>query len=406
VTRSNGSPAGAPANDVPATTAGDGDARVRVRVLLVDDEPAIARSLSRVLRHAGHDVTSARGGAEAIALLGAASFDVIVSDIRMPGMDGLTLLREIRARDLDVPVAFMTGSPALESVIEAMENGAFRYLLKPIDSAELVQLVERASQVHRLALVRREAAEALESGRIGDRAGLEARYASGVDKLWMAMQPVLSWSARSVYAYEALLRTDEPTLRNPVDFIEAAERLGRTSDLGRVIRRRIATQMSDVPASANVLINLHPSDLVDEELGADDGALTPFASRVVLEVTERATLDDVHGLPASVAHLRALGYRIALDDLGAGYAGLSSFAQLEPEIVKVDMSLVRGIHTSPMKQKLFRSFTSLCRELKVELIAEGVEVPEERDCLSTLGGDLYQGYLFARPARGFPAPVY
>ena len=324
----------------------------------------------------------------------------------MPGMDGLTLLREIRAKDLDVPVAFMTGSPALESVITAIENGAFRYLLKPIDGRDLVGLVERAGQLHRLAQVRREATETIDSRPIGDRAGLEARYAAGIEKMWMAMQPVLSWRARSVYAYEALLRTEEPSLRNPVDFLDAAERLGRTRDLGRAVRRRVAAQMSDVPNGAQVFVNLHPSDLVDEELVADEGVLTPFASRVVLEVTERATLDEVHGLPACVARLRELGYRLALDDLGAGYAGLSSFAQLEPEIVKVDMSLVRGIHASPLKQKLFRSFTTLCSDLKVDVIAEGVEVAEERDCLNALGGDLYQGYLFAKPARGFPAPVY
>ncbi|HSZ84376.1 MAG TPA: EAL domain-containing protein, partial [Polyangia bacterium] len=261
-------------------------------------------------------------------------------------------------------------------------------------------------RLHRLARVRRVAADALHGKSLGDRAGLESRYRSGVDKMWMAMQPVLSWSRRSVYAYEALLRTDEPTLRNPVDFVETAERLGRTQELGRAIRLRVADQMAHVPADANVFINLHPSDLVDEELSAANGALTPHAERVVLEVTERATLDEVHGLPACVSRLRELGYRIALDDLGAGYAGLSSFAQLEPEIVKVDMSLVRGIHASPMKQKLFRSFTTLCQDLNVEIVAEGVEVAEERDCLNTLGGDLYQGYLFARPARGFPQPVF
>jgi len=382
------------------------DAAPRTRVLLVDDEPAIARSLARLLGAAGHDVTSVHGGEEAVTLLANEKFDVIVSDIRMPGMDGLTLLRAIRARDLDVPVAFMTGSPALETVIEAMEYGAFQYLMKPVEGAELSELVERGARLHRLARVRREAADALQGKRLGDRAGLEARYASGVDKMWMAMQPVLSWRRRAVYAYEALLRTDEPTLRNPVDFVETAERLGRTDDLGRAIRRRVADQMAHVPADANVFINLHPSDLVDEELSAANGALTPYASRIVLEVTERATLDEVRGLPACVSRLRALGYRIALDDLGAGYAGLSSFAQLEPEIVKVDMSLVRGIHASPMKQKLFRSFTTLCQDLNVEIVAEGVEVAEERDCLNTLGGDLYQGYLFARPARGFPTPIY
>jgi EAL domain-containing protein (putative c-di-GMP-specific phosphodiesterase class I)/CheY-like chemotaxis protein len=383
-----------------------GDRPLRARVLLVDDEPAIARSLSRLLGVAGHDVSAVTSGAEAVALLATASFDVIVSDIRMPGMDGLTLLRAIRAKDLDVPVAFMTGDPALETVMDAMEHGAFRYLMKPVEGRELVALVERGAHLCRLARVRREAALALESKRIGDRAGLEARYDAGIEKLWMAMQPVLSWRNRSVYAYEALLRTDEPTLRNPLDFVDAAERLGRTSDLGRVIRRRIAADMAAVPPTASVFINLHPSDLVDGELSAADGALTPFASRVVLEVTERATLDAVDGLADSVARLRALGYRIALDDLGAGYAGLSSFALLEPEVVKVDMSLVRGIHASPMKQKLFQSFTTLCRELRVELVAEGVEVAEERDCLSSLGGDLYQGYLFAKPARGFAAPAF
>jgi EAL domain-containing protein (putative c-di-GMP-specific phosphodiesterase class I) len=379
---------------------------VSARVLLVDDEPAIARALSRVLGAAGHVVTAAGGGEEAVALLSSSSFDVIISDIRMPGMDGLTLLRAIRSKDLDVPVAFMTGSPALETVIEAMEYGAFRYVLKPVDTKDLLALVERAAQVHKLARVRREAAKAFDGRPIGDRAGLEACFVSGVEKLWMAMQPVLSWSQRSIYAYEALLRTDEPTLRSPVDFVDAAERLGKTRDLGRAIRRRLAAHMKDLPGDAKVFINLHPHDLVDDELCSSEGSLAPFASRIVLEVTERAALDEVQGLSGGVTRLRELGFSLALDDLGAGYAGLSSFALLEPEIVKVDMSLVRGIHGSPLKQKLFRSFTTLCHELDVEIIAEGVEVAEERDCLAALGGDLFQGYLFAKPGRGFPSPVF
>jgi len=382
------------------------DGAIEARILLVDDEPAITRSLSRLLVAEGHSITTASDGREALAHIGSTAFDVIVSDLGMPNMDGLTLLREIRVRDLDVPVVFLTGSPTLETAVEALEYGAFRYLLKPVDEMELTDTVQRAARVHRLARVRREAAVEFQGKLIGDRAGLEARYASAVEKLWIAMQPILSWRNRTVYGYESLLRTDEPTLRNPIDFIETAERLGRTTELGRTIRRRIADQMAEAPPSVTVFVNLHPSDLVDEELCSGDGALAPFASRVVLEVTERAALEQVPGLSAGVIRLREIGYRIALDDLGAGYAGLSSFAVLEPEIVKVDMSLVRGIHESPMKQKLFRSFATLCLDLKTEIIAEGVEVVEERDCLSRLGGDLYQGYLFARPGRGFPSPLY
>jgi EAL domain-containing protein (putative c-di-GMP-specific phosphodiesterase class I)/ActR/RegA family two-component response regulator len=382
------------------------DRPVSLRVLLVDDEAAIARSLGRLLTAEGHRVTTAPDGGQAFDLIQSSTFDVIVSDIRMPGVDGLSLLRAIRGRDLDVPVVFMTGSPDLKTAVEAVEHGAFRYLVKPFDGKELVDLVGRAGTMHRLARVRREAADEIDGKPIGDRAGLETRFASGLDQMRMAMQPVLSWRHRTVFGYEALLRTEEPTLRNPVDFIDAAERLNRTTELGRRVRKRIASQLTDLPPSASLFVNLHPSDLVDEELWAADGALTAFAPRVVLEVTERAALDQVPGVGAGIRRLRALGFRLALDDLGAGYAGLSSFAQLEPEIVKVDMSLVRGIHESDMKQKLFRSFATLCHDLNTEIIAEGVENVQERDCLTSLGGDLYQGFLFARPGHGFPLPVF
>ena len=383
--------------------------KLSARVLVVDDEAAISRSLARVLGMAGHAVTTASSGEEAIAALAAQPFDVILSDIRMPGMSGLSLLRAVRARDADIPVAFMTGDPALETAVDALEQGAFRYLLKPVEIDEVIAVVERAARLHLLARLRREASETMAAEQRTARADLEARYAAGVERLWVAMQPLISWRGRSVYAFEALLRLDElsdaPTPWTSSWPRSASATRRRSSP---PIRRRIADGTAPPCRSgAKVFVNLHPSDLVDEELAAADGALTPFASRVVLEVTERAKLDEIRGLPEAVARLRALGFRIALDDLGAGYAGLSSFALLEPEIVKVDMSLVRGIHASPMKQKLFQSFTKLCRELDVEIIAEGVEGGRGATCrLDRLGCDLYQGYLFAKPGRGFPEPLY
>jgi EAL domain-containing protein (putative c-di-GMP-specific phosphodiesterase class I) len=383
----------------------NGDA-TPAEVLVVDDEPVTARSYARALAAGGFKVSVANDGHEAAALAKVRHFDVIVSDIAMPDMDGLALLRVIRETDLDVPMIFMTGSPALESALAAIEYGAFRYLVKPIAPDAMIDAVTRAVRVHKLARVRREAVAVheLEGKPIGDRAGLEARFASAVDKLWVAAQPIVSWSGRRTVAYETLLRTDEPTLRSPLDFFDAAERLGRAGELGRIIRQHVARALHETPPPANLFVNLHPADLEDEELYADDGALTPFASQVVLEITERAALDRIHELQLRVTRLRALGYRIAIDDLGAGYAGLTSFAQLEPEVVKVDMSLVRGIDGSPMKQKLVRSIISLCTELDIQLVAEGIETAGERDKLISLGGDLCQGYLFARPGRGYPEP--
>jgi EAL domain-containing protein (putative c-di-GMP-specific phosphodiesterase class I)/CheY-like chemotaxis protein len=376
------------------------------RVLVVDDEPVTARGYARLLTAEGYDVVVAHAGQEAAVLAASQGFDVIVSDLGMPDMDGLALLRAIRRSDLDVPMIFLTGSPALESAVQAIEYGAFRYLMKPVSGAELVDVVARAVRLHRLARVRREAARADLGRPIGDRAGLEAHFSAAMQSLWMAAQPIVSWKTRSVFAYEVLLRTDEEALRSPIDFVDAAERLDRTRDLGRAIRARVAGALRAGPTPAAVFVNIHPSDLEDDELYNDDGALTPFARQVVLEITERAPLDQIRGLPTRVARLRELGYRIALDDLGAGYAGLASFAQFEPDVVKVDMSLVHGIERSAVKQKLMRSIVSLCTDLGIPLITEGIETAAERDSVSSLGGDLCQGYLFARPDRGFPPATF
>jgi len=88
-----------------------------------------------------------------------------------------------------------------------------------------------------------------------------------------------------------------------------------------------------------------------------------------------------------------------VDDLGAGYAGLTSFTLLEPEFAKLDMSLIRGIDSDPKRQCIVRSMKRLCDELGIAVVAEGIETPGERDMLIALGCDLLQGYLFAKPAR-------
>jgi EAL domain-containing protein (putative c-di-GMP-specific phosphodiesterase class I) len=148
----------------------------------------------------------------------------------------------------------------------------------------------------------------------------------------------------------------------------------------------------------DAFVNLHTKDLADAALYARGMAFSEFAPRIVLEITERAPLDSVRDVPRRVAELRDMGFRIAIDDLGAGYAGLTSFAQLVPEVVKLDMSLVRGIHEDGVRQKLVRSMTSLCHEMGMLVVAEGVETRAELDSVIALGCDLLQGYYFGRPA--------
>jgi EAL domain-containing protein (putative c-di-GMP-specific phosphodiesterase class I) len=143
----------------------------------------------------------------------------------------------------------------------------------------------------------------------------------------------------------------------------------------------------------SLFVNMQAEDL-DEAWAAP---LLATGIPIVLEVTERATLRAIPDLHARVGRLRGQGFRIAIDDLGAGYAGLTSFAALEPDIVKLDMALVRNVDREPLKQKLIASLASVCRDLNILVVAEGIETEGERRAATDLGCDLLQGYLLGRP---------
>jgi EAL domain-containing protein (putative c-di-GMP-specific phosphodiesterase class I)/ActR/RegA family two-component response regulator len=374
-------------------------------VLLVDDEPLILRAYSAMLASKQHEVITARSGVEALELLRRHPFDVIVSDIAMPGLDGIELLGKVREQDLDVPVILMTGGPTVETATQAVERGAFRYLTKPVRLADLCGAVAQARSLHQLAVLKRQALELMgrTEHQLGDRAGLEVRMHVALENLVLHYQPIVSWSSRSIVAYEALLRSREPTLPNAPAILAAAERLGCVPELGRRVRREVAAAAGSLPDGVRIFANLHCAELLDDDLYDTAAPLSAKAGNVVLEITERATLESVPDARERVARLRAMGYGIAVDDLGAGYAGLSSLAQIEPDLVKLDMSLTRGIDASPTKQILVRSMASLSDEMGMRFVVEGVETEAELEALVALGVDVFQGFLFATPAPAFPA---
>jgi EAL domain-containing protein (putative c-di-GMP-specific phosphodiesterase class I) len=382
-----------------------GDAGRPTAVLVVDDEPLVLNVLARTLEGA-FDVTTCEDGLQAVSHIEEGAFAAVISDINMPGMNGLELLRAVRDHDPDLPVLLVTGQPSWEDAAQAIEYGVFRYLPKPFNLDTLRETVTQATQLYRLARLKR---EALSLGGIAgpsDRAGLEASFERVLASFGMAFQPIVSLSTKTIFGYEALLRSSEPSLPHPTDVIEAAERLGATRKLGRAVRAFAAQRRSQVENDWLLFVNLHPSDLLDPELTEPGSPLAAIASRVVLEITERAPLSSLEKVRERCFELRRLGFRIAVDDLGAGYAGLTSFAVLDPDIVKVDMNLVRGIESSAVKRRLVSSVLSLCREMEMLLVAEGVETVAERDVLAEMGCDLFQGYLFARPSSTFYQPAF
>ncbi len=370
----------------------------RGEVLVVDDDPS--ESTANTLRSAGFSVRATRDGTEATKLLEALRFDAVISEVTVRGLGGLDVLRFVRDQDIEIPVLLMTGAPDVESAAQAVEHGAFQYLLKPIPGDRLVLAMEAAVRAHRIAEMRKSALSLLDDETVQtDGDPDRVRWDNALDKLWMAYQPIVLPNGR-LYAYEALVRSDEPTMRGAGEIMDMAERLHTLLELGRKVRETAGRFAFAASGKHYLFVNLHSDDLLDELLCSRDQPLAQVAPAVVLEITERAALHDVEEAKVKMAELRSLGFRIALDDLGAGYAGLTSFAHLRPEIVKLDNeALVRDIDKDTVKRKIVSSVSGICRDMGTLVVGEGVETEAERDTLIELGCGLLQGYLFGKPAR-------
>jgi EAL domain-containing protein (putative c-di-GMP-specific phosphodiesterase class I) len=356
------------------------------RVLVVDDDELFLRVCGSLLRRAGLTVDAVHSPTEALALIGKQRYDAIVSDFCMPDLSGLSLLKAAREVDATVPFVLMTGAPSIESAISAIDLGVHKYLPKPFDVDVFVNTVAEAVK-------RRASADDLPS--------LNRRLDRAIEGLWMAYQPIVEYSRRRILSYEALLRTAAQGIRNPGEILELAEKTGRLNDLGRAIRAQVARELPNLAPDIDVFVNLHPNDLGDDQLYDPASPLMAFSKRVVLEITERASVAHDADLNKHIEKLRALGYRVAVDDLGAGYAGLTTLARIQPEFVKLDGSLVRNIDTSSVNQLIVTAVVDLSAQMGLQVIAECIETAAELSTLRMLGVDLMQGYYFAKPSRGF-----
>ncbi len=262
-----------------------GEADEQSAVLLVDDDEDVLVFLQRALESPSMRVTIAYDGERALALLAEQRFDVVVSDIVMPGMTGLKLLHAVREHDLDLPVVLVTGSPNLKTATLAVEYGAFQYLIK--------HLGRRSPAERHRAGGRRGADGALEApvrARVWQRLILYRRTAQALlqsssapcDRCGWPYQPVVTATDGSVYGYEAFLRSQEPLLLLPKAVLKAAEKLRRVHEVGpRRARRRGLGHRVLAEASAFVFVNVHSEDLLDPALYLPSAPLTRVAERVV-----------------------------------------------------------------------------------------------------------------------------
>jgi EAL domain-containing protein (putative c-di-GMP-specific phosphodiesterase class I) len=203
-----------------------------------------------------------------------------------------------------------------------------------------------------------------------------------------------------VYGYEALARGHSRGLRSPEVMFGVAEEANLIWELSRLCRRRAVEGMhTQLEPHQLLFLNIDPHDFRDPSFRAldPDELGIEHPERVVLEITERTAITDYPMFQKYLADFRERGFRFAVDDAGSGYAGLGSIANLSPDFIKLDISLISNIDSNFMKQNLVETMVAFANDHGIRVIAEGVERQEEYDTVKQIGVHLTQGFLFHNP---------
>jgi EAL domain-containing protein (putative c-di-GMP-specific phosphodiesterase class I) len=218
--------------------------------------------------------------------------------------------------------------------------------------------------------------------------------------VFIEYHPIIVNATEEVYGYEALARGARRELRSPEVLFEVAEEANMLWELSRLLRKRaVEGILSELKEGQYLFLNVDPHDFNDPtfrnldpaELGITD------PGHVVLEITERTAIKDYPRFQEYLAAFRERGFKFAVDDAGSGYAGLGSIANLAPDYIKLDISLISNIDTNFLKQNLVETLVTFANGQGAMVIAEGVERREEFETVRDLGVHLTQGFLFHQP---------
>ena len=300
--------------------------------------------------------------------------------LRVLVIDNKDVFVEMRGANLARIDSFLLRDEAVEHLGAAIDDGLARR------EQDKQKLMMRTDSVRRLYSTRLRELEGL----------IEER------QLEFAYQPIVDPNTGQIFAYEALCRAKHPIFRNPQALFDAAVQSGILWELGRAVREISVKALHTLPPNIKLFMNLHPGEVEDPELATFMGK--DLASRIVFEITERASIPDYGRFKSIISELAQSGYEFAIDDLGAGYAGLNAVALLSPNYIKIDMAMVRGIDQAPQRAKLIRRIVDFANDVGIRLIAEGIETKQEAAAIEGLGCHLTQGYYYGRPRVGIPEP--
>lgn len=392
------------------------DATHQAHIVIVDDEPTNVLVLKRMLQRAGYPhVDGLTDPRVLLNDLDRLSPDLVVLDLHMPVIDGITLLDElIRRLDDDdfIPVLVVTADVTEQAKQTTLAHGAHDFLTKPVNYTELVLRVRNLlrTRTQHVALSRQRQmlasrVDQLEHGehqQAEQRRRLTKRIEAIIDSrsIEIVFQPIVDLTTAAIIGAEALARFTATPIRPPDEWLADAAQVGLRTHLELAAITEAVERAASLPEQAFVAVNASPSALRSPRLLQELQSFDP--ARVIVEVTEHERADDPEALRDAANRLRQIGARVAVDDAGAGIASLERILWLEPDVIKLERQLISDVDRSPVKRSLVNALVHFCSETGTTLVAEGIETLDELRTLRSLGVRAGQGFFIGRPA---PLPL-
>jgi EAL domain-containing protein (putative c-di-GMP-specific phosphodiesterase class I) len=384
----------------------------RIRVMLADDEEHVLDVMSDLMASdpAIDVVGTARDARQAVTLARVTAPDVALVDVRMPAGGGAVAARGIRRESPPTRVVAVSADAHPDTVVAMLDAGVTGFIGKDEPVEQILRAVHRAVD-GRTSIAVSSAGLAVEqlverkpsATRVERRAAIERidRVISG-PALEMVYQPIVRLSDGRVEGLEALARfRTAPRHRPPEAWFAEAASVGLLVELELAAVERALTELDRIPGGTYLSVNLSPEAMHSDDLGP---LLEGRSDRLVLEMTEGSRLEDPELVTERLRPFRDEGARLAIDDVGAGYAGLARLVLLDPDLIKLDRNVVTGVAEDPRRRALVAQLQAFSDDVGIGVIAEGIETPADLDVLRSLSVPFGQGFHLGRPGP-LPAVV-
>lgn len=360
-------------------------------ILLVEDDPVAVENISSLLKARNFQVECATTGSEALSKARNHP-DLIILDRYLPDVEGLEVCRKLRTdkRLKSIPIVILTARNTIAEKIEGLYVGADDYITKPFEGEELLARIEATLRRSRFAEQDQEDRDNL----IG-----ELKHIMQERLIVPFFQPIVALDTFAPIGFEVLSRPPQKSvLSNPEYLFKIAMASGLYFELEMLCWETGFSKWISFDRKEKVFLNCIPT-LVENDGFSAEALLERgiILSNVVLEITERISIQNYALFFSKVNKLKDVGLKVAVDDVGSGFASLDTIAETKPDYVKIDMSLIRDIDTDTVKQSIVEAIVSFCKKSNMITIAEGVETREELQKLISMGLNAAQGYYLARP---------